>query len=96
MLAISGFKQVFERYATMSPDRKVQAEFLSLWVQSSLGMTCNVPDGFESGFLQCHENHPAKKYLSDVKDLEEDKAHLLLSVQQHRCSAYCLRKRKSW
>jgi hypothetical protein len=94
MLAISSFKHVFERYSQFNENRPLQAEFLRLWSEKYLGMTCNVDKDISSTFEKDLENHPASKNYCDVEDNEIDKAEVLLYLQQHSCGGYCMRPRK--
>ena len=71
-----------------------QAEFLCMWSEEELGMTCNVPDKFLSTFSKKKENHPAKEYFMDQDERENDGYSCLMYMQQHECDGYCLRKRK--
>ena len=50
----------------------MQAEFLRLWVEEMLGMTCNVPQEFSSNFVKCREKHAAGTYLGETKNEEND------------------------
>jgi hypothetical protein len=80
----------------MKGNRGMQAEFLRLWVEEALGMTCNVPEEFFSNFVKCREKHAAGTYLRETKNEEDDGYMCLMDMQQHECSGYCLRKRKNW
>jgi hypothetical protein len=80
----------------MKGNRGMQAEFLRLWVEESLGMTCNVPEEFSSNFVKCKEKHAAGTYLRETENEKEDGYMCLMDMQQHKCSGYCLRKRKNW
>ena len=96
MLAISDFKNIFQQYSKMKGNRCMQAEFLRLWVEETLGMTCNVPEEFSSNFVKCKEKHAAGTYFREAENEEQDGYMCLMDMQQHECSGYCLRKRKSW
>ncbi len=96
MLAISDFKNIFQQYSKMKGNRCSQAEFLRLWVEETLGMTCDVPEDFSSKFVKCRKNHTAGTYLRDANNQQDDGYTCLMDMQQHQCSGYCLRKRKTW
>jgi hypothetical protein len=66
------------------------------WVERDLAMTANLPAKHDNktDIDVKKEKHPAYTRLHDVKDLEEDGAKLLLSVQNHMCTNYCMKKRK--
>jgi hypothetical protein len=93
ILAISDFRHVFERYSQFAGNRPLQAELLRLWSEKYIGLTCNIDESFSSTFRKDIQNHPASKYFRDVQNQELDKAEVLLSLQQHSCSGYCLRSR---
>jgi hypothetical protein len=93
LLAISDFKNVFQRYSQFSKNRPFQAELLRLWSEKYLGMTCNVDEAIASTLKKDMKNHPASKYFSEVQDVEVDKTEVLLYLQQHICGGYCLRQR---
>jgi pyrroloquinoline quinone (PQQ) biosynthesis protein C len=74
----------------------IQAEFLRLWVEETLGMACNVPEEFSSNFVKCREKDAAGTYLQETKNEKNGGYMCFMDMQQHECSRYCLRKRKSW
>ena len=96
MLAICDFKDVFERNAQMKNTPGAQAEFLRLWSEEQLGLTCNVPEEFLSTFSKTPSHHSSKGYFMDVEDKKNDKYKCMMYTQQHECNGYCLRKRKRW
>ena len=93
LLAISDFKNVFQRYSQFSKNRPFQAELLRIWSEKYLGMTCNVDEAIASTLKKDMKNHPASKYFSEVQDVEVDKTEVLSYLQQHMCGGYCLRQR---
>ena len=96
MLAISNFKNDFQRYSKMKGNCASQAEFLRLWVEKTLGMTSDVSEDFSLKFVKCKDMHAAGTSLREAKNEEEDGYTCLMDMQQHGCSGYCLCKRKSW
>ncbi len=74
---------------------QLHADLLSRWAQDTFSMTC---DGMTNGEFEkrTHNNqdHPASHYFHDCVDANTDADQLLASCQLHKCSNYCLRKRK--
>jgi hypothetical protein len=75
-----------------------RAEVLQSWVEQDFAMTTSLPDNFQPSIPSnvSPDQHPASKKLSQVKDLESDLSNLLMTVQNHVCTGYCMRKRKIW
>jgi hypothetical protein len=73
-----------------------RAQILQSWVEQDFAMTTSLPDNFQpSGAKNVSpDQHPASKKLSQVEDLELDLSNFLMTVQNHVCTAYCMRKRK--
>jgi hypothetical protein len=63
--AIMDFKEVFQCYSQLGPHTEAQAEFLKLWPEESLGMTCGVDEDFASNFIKLKRNRNTKKELGE-------------------------------
>ena len=97
MLAIVDNKEVM-RYAyelQSNGHTQLHADLLSRWAQDTFSMTCDQTTDGEldqgAGSQQCH---PASHYFHERLDSKADANHLLYKCQSHKCSNYCLRKRK--
>lgn len=92
MLVISDFRKVFDIAHTLNGNKALKARFLSFWAEKCLGLTCNPCEEYD--FNGEEDSHPAKSNLEDISNYEEDISYCLQCLQQHKCSSYCLRKRK--
>jgi hypothetical protein len=63
MLAILDFKIMFQQYSKMKGNCGIQTEFLQLWVEETLGMTCNVTKDFSLNLVKCRAKHAAGTYV---------------------------------
>ena len=97
MLVITDHQGVFNKVFEMKNDKESQAAFLQQWVEKSFNMTTGVgfdlPNEIEKKDMNL-ESHPSKAYYGEQEDKKEDARQCLLCMQQHVCSAYCMRKRK--
>ena len=97
MLAIVDNKDVM-RYAYdlhSNGHAQLHAELLSRWAQDTFSMTCGGTTDEEMNQNTCPQHHhPASHYFHECRDNKADAKRLLSSCQFHRCSNYCLRKRK--
>ena len=97
MLVITNHQGIFNTVYEMKNDKDSQALFLQQWVEKSFNMTCGVgfdlPKVVNKNDINL-DNHPSKTYYSEHKDTKEDGKQCLLCMQQHVCSAYCMRKCK--
>jgi hypothetical protein len=97
MLAIADIKDVM-RYAYdlhSNGHTQLHTELLGRWAQYTFSMTCNATTDGELDQRTCsNQNHPASHYFHDCIEDNADADQLLSSCQFHRCSNYCLRKRK--
>lgn len=101
MLAIVDNKGVM-RYAYdlhSNGHTQLHAELLGRWAQDTFSMTCDASTDGELDQQTCtNQDHPASHYFHECinKCIEdnEDADRLLFTCQFHRCSNYCLRKRK--
>jgi hypothetical protein len=67
------------------------------WVETDLAMITSIPEKFDKADINIDmkgEAHPASTRLHDVTDLSLDGTKLLMSVQTHVCTTYCMKKRK--
>lgn len=76
-----------------------RAQLYKEWLEKELCMTTSIPERFNSrSYKPLVENsqHPASTNLKDISTelLDEDGTKLLMTVQNHCCTDYCLRKRK--
>ena len=97
MLAIVDNKDVM-RYAYdlhSNGHAQLHAELLARWAQDTFSMTCGGTTDEEMNQNTCPQHHhPASHYFHECRDNKADAKRLLSSCQFHRCSNYCLRKRK--
>ncbi len=63
------------------------------WTENDLCMTASLPNDFERPVSLQGKHHPASRPLSEVKDIKQDAVDLMLTVQNHVCTDYCMRKR---
>jgi hypothetical protein len=74
---------------------KLHAELLGRWAQDIFSMTCGGPtDKDKNQDTSTQQKHPASHYFHECNDKDADANRLLSTCQFHRCSNYCLRKRK--
>lgn len=88
----------FERDITDDIEEE-RAGIYQRWAETELCMTTAIPEVFDTTEYKPNledRNHPASTRLSACyeNNLWEDGAKILLSMQNHKCTDYCLRKRK--
>ena len=94
MLAISGHKKIFQAAHTISNgDRQDEAEYLASWAKTELGLTS---DCDMTSINYDKSSHPGKILYSEVNDKANDLNECCGIFQQHKCSAYCLHKRRQY
>lgn len=70
-----------------------RAKVYQEWTENDLCMTASLPNDFERPVSLQGKHHPASRVLSEVKDMKQDAVDLMLTVQNHVCTDYCMRKR---
>jgi hypothetical protein len=97
MLAIVDNKEVMRHayHLHSHGHTKLHAELLARWAQDTFSMTCGGPtDKNKNQDTSKMHQHPASHYYHECVDKGADANRLLSTCQLHRCSNYCLRKRK--
>jgi hypothetical protein len=97
MLAICDNMEMQRKCHELKGDKAQLAEYLSSWIEDTIGMTAR----FDSKFMDELKGtsgsiHPSTVNYGDIDegDEERDTASCQSRFQNHRCSAYCMRKRK--
>lgn len=94
ILAIHENPSIMETYYDNRSNKKTQEEFLYKWMTEELGMTASLPETFLSTKLKS-DFHPSKVMYQDIINKEdEDFVACLQKLQYHKCSAFCMRKRR--
>ena len=91
MLAIHEDANVLQEYHRLRDNKTSQALYLQEWAERSFRMTASLPKNAE--LEKNHGPHPATQYYSELTDLPRDKAACLVSLQNHECSGYCMKRR---
>jgi hypothetical protein len=97
MLAICDNIEMQRKCHNFKNDKIKLAEYLSSWVEDTIVMTAC----FDSRFMDKLKENPGGVHPStvnygdiDVADADRDTASCQSRFQNHRCSSYCMRKRK--
>ena len=94
MLAIHDNPHAMEPYYSNKSNKRKQEEFLHKWMTEELGITASFPEIFLSSDFQ-NKSHPSKLSYNKILDKKnEDFLHCLQKLQYHKCSAFCMQKRK--
>ena len=94
MLAIHENPKVMEPYYTNTGNKEKQVEFLAQWMTEELGMTASFPENSMSPISE-KEPHPSKFLYKDITNIsDKDFLCCLQKLQMHKCSAFCMRKRR--
>jgi hypothetical protein len=94
MLAIHDNPKIMEPYYTNKGDRTKQEKFLHKWMTEELGMTASSPENLLSSISK-NEPHPSKFLYEDITNSsDKDFFGCLQKLQYHKCSAFCMRKRR--
>ena len=94
MLAIHDNPSVMEPYYNNKTDKKKQTEFLHQWLKGELGVTASFPES-SCGMNTERKTHPSKVLYKDIlNEKDEDFLFCLEKLQYHKCSAFCMRKRR--
>ena len=92
MLALHNNPNVMQLYYNYSHDKEKQEEFLYKYMTEELGMTAWVPENF-SNISVNKNNHPSKFFYQDnIQQPDDDFLCCLQTLQNHKCSAFCMRK----
>lgn len=100
LLGICENKHIYNALFQNRRDKKKQASILQQYLQNQFRTTASFQNNddakkCDSNEQSDKENHPATKYYSDVcHNLPKDCTDCCLYMQCHKCSKYCLRKRK--
>jgi len=97
MLAIVENKEVMRYTYELRSNGHVQqhADLLSRWAQDTFSMTCDQTSEREfDNDVPNQQTHPASHYFHECVDSKADADRLLYKCQSHKCSNYCLHKRK--
>ena len=73
--------------------KHLQVQVLERWVRTTFGMQAMPPSNDEVRSVS-KLSHPATHYFSDVKNIATDRILIMSTFQRHKCTGYCLRKRK--
>ena len=90
MLAIHDNPKLMEPYYGNIGNKEKQKEFLYKWMTEELGMTACFPET-----CQISENDPLpskSRYMEISKSSHRDFLCCLKKLQDHKCSAFCIRK----
>ena len=96
LIIITDHMKELEQIFKLKDNQKSQAEFIHEWLSKSFHVTART----ETPTSQVEEDniqttHPSTKYFSNIMDnIKEDKLKCQLLLQNHKCSKYCMRKRK--
>ena len=71
----------------------VQAELISGWAKKHFGMTAEIKSNNEVT-RDTQTMKGSRIRLSDVRDYQQDLSTLCAECQMHRCSEYCMRRKK--
>ena len=94
MLAIHDNPSVMKPYYNNKMDKKKQEEFLHQWMTEELGVTASLPENSSSLNFE-RKLHPSKVLYKDIlNEKDEDFLFCLQKLQYHKCSAFCMRKRR--
>ncbi len=94
MLALHNNPNVMQQYYNYSHDKEKQEEFLYKYMKEELGMTAWVPENF-SNISVNKNNHPSKFFYQDnIQQPDDDFLCCLQTLQNHKCSAFCMRKQR--
>jgi hypothetical protein len=97
MLAICDNLDMQRKCHELKNDKQKLAEYLSAWIEDTIGMTARFDSRFVEEFNEASGSvHPSTVNYGDVQfdDADRDTASCQTKFQSHRCSAYCMRKRK--
>ena len=94
MLAIYDNPNVMQPYYQLRENKKKQEEFLHQLMTKELGITAWFPDNVSNFNFETNP-HPSKYLYKDIK-IKKDKDFLccLMKLQYHKCSAFCMQKRR--
>ena len=94
MLAIYSNPKVTDPHYSNTTNERKQVEFLAQWMTEELGMTASFPETFLSPISE-NKLHPSKLLYNDIKNTsDQDFLFCLQKLQFHKCSAFCMRKRR--
>jgi hypothetical protein len=94
ILAIHDNPSVMEPYFNNSGDKQKQEEFLYKWMTEELGMTASFPENLSSSDFE-KKPHPSKFFYNKMLNkTDEDFLCCLQKLQYHKCSAFCMQKRR--
>jgi hypothetical protein len=95
MLVICDNTDVLKHCQKMKGNRPKIAKFLASWLGDTLGMMASINSSRYAKLELKKEPHPSMlRYGSlQCEELDKDLALCQLSLQQHKCSKYCMRDR---
>lgn len=97
LLAICDNLEMLCKCNQLKEDRTQLAWYLSSWLDDTLGMTANCSAQFVDEIKNSESiTHPSTVNFRDipVTESELDTTNCQVKFQSHKCSAYCMRKRK--
>ena len=97
MLAICDNIDMLQKCHEFRYDQDQLAEYLSCWMEETLGMTAMCDPDLLCEVKECKDlEHPSTIRFVDVNsnDSKRDITSCQVKFQTHKCSAYCMRKRK--
>lgn len=94
MLALHENPLVMKPYYLYGSDKKKQEEFLFKWMTEEMGMTASLPENINISNRD-KRAHPSIFSYKDVLDRKDDDfVDCLQKLQTHKCSGFCMRKRR--
>ena len=93
ILAIHDNHHVMKPYYDNKGNIEKQEEFLHHWMTEELGLTASVPAEFLNSNSQ-NKSHPSKFLYKEINQKKDDFFCCLQKLQYHKCSAFCMQKRK--
>ena len=94
MLVICDRKYIETLEKCVSENPLHRAEILSQWVKRSFSMTAMLNEKFIDTVSVSDSEHPSSVFFGDVSDKEKDQYYCQITLQQHYCSSYCLKRSK--
>ena len=90
LFAISDYMDIFQMAFKLRDDDEACAKFLAKWASEQFGLSCDVSDSN----VNESDIHPASMIFSEIDDYDVDINRCKQFLQMHKCSGYCMRKRK--
>jgi hypothetical protein len=94
ILAINEDPLILAPYYEYSRNKEEQEKFLYQWMSEELGITASFPET-TLDINGLSKSHPSKSLYKDVSSKkDEDFVCCLQKLQYHKCSGFCMRKRR--